>query len=236
MIKELSGMGTHHMDGNGENQDSLCHAQNEDFCVISMADGTSSCREAKCGAEIASREVTNLLFKKGDYFLEFENGQIADFALSHILFELKRQAETDSKDVKEYSSTVASVLVDKKNRRALCLNLGDGMILAVGKGKCRVLAMPSDSSSGCCVTTTRHAARAASVRLFDAGAVESVVICSDGAWEQMYDKNRLKPDVSNMLVNNEYDMLGEFLRGQRCFDDYSFISLDMRKRNRGKSI
>lgn len=235
MIKELSEMGANHSGESGENQDALCHAQNKDFCVISLADGVSACKEAKCGAEIASRAITNLLLKKGDYFLEFGNEQIAELTLSHILFELKQRAENDSQNLEDYSSTIASVLVDRKKNRILCFNLGDSIILAVGKGKCRVLAMPADSSSGCCVTTTKSAAKMVSVKIFDADAVESVVICSDGAWRQMFDKNKLKPEVFSLLANNEYDGLMDFLVGQNCLDDYSFISLNMQQRNRRKS-
>lgn len=235
MIKELSRAGTHHSDGNGENQDALCHAQNKNFCVISLADGVSTCREAKCGAEIASRAITNLLLKKGDYFLEFENKKIAELALSHILFELKKRADHDSQKLEDYSSTVASVLVDKKKKRILCFNLGDGIIMATGKGKCRVLATPADSSSDCCVTTTQNAITMASVKMFDANAVDSIVICSDGAWRQMFNKNRLKPEVLSLLANNEYDGLESFLVEQNCFDDYSFISMNIQRRNRRKS-
>ncbi len=235
MIKELSEIGVHHIEEGGENQDVLCHAQNRNFCIISLADGVSTCKEAKSGAEIASKAITNLLLKKGEYFLEFENEQIAEFALSHILFELKQCAENESKDIEEYSSTISSVLVDKKKKRMLCFNLGDSIIMAIGRGKCRVLAMPADSSSGCCATTTKRATTMVSVKLFDTSMVESIVICSDGAWKQMFNKNRLKPEVFNLLSNNEYDGLKDFLMKQNCFDDYSFISLDMRQKNRRKS-
>lgn len=235
MIKELSEMGAYHMDTDGENQDALCHGQNKKLCVISLADGVSTCKEARSGAEIASRAITSLLLKNGEHFLEFDNEQIAEYALSHILFELKQRAKEDSEDIEEYSSTIASVLVDKKKKKMLCFSLGDSIIMATGNGKCRVLAMPADSSSGCCVTTTGSAAEMVSVKRFDAGSVESVVICSDGAWTQMFAKNKLKPEVAALLANNEYDGLEDFLMKQNCSDDYSFISLDMRRKSRRKS-
>lgn len=235
MIKELSEAGRYHIDADGENQDAICHGHNKNFFVISLADGVSACKEAKNGAEIASTAITNLLLKKGEHFLEFDDGQIAEFVLSHILFELKQHAEKGSKDIEEYSSTVASVLVDKKKNRMLCFNLGDSIIMATDKGKCRVLAMPADSSSGCCVTTTRSATSMVSVKLLDASSIESIVICSDGAWRQMFDKNKLKPEVFKLLANNEYDGLRDFLATQECFDDYSFISLELRRKNRRKS-
>src|SRR5699024_9395863 len=97
MIKKLSKVGICHINTNGENQDSICHGQNENFYVISLADGVSTCMEAKSVAKIASESLTNLLLKKGEYFLKFNNNQIAKFALEHILFRLKQTAKDNSK-------------------------------------------------------------------------------------------------------------------------------------------
>lgn len=235
MIKKLSEKGTHHSEENGENQDALCHAQDRRYCVISLADGASACSEAKSGAEIASRAITQLLFKMGDRLMALNREQIADVVLSHILYELGKHAEDKSTDIGEYSSTVASVLIDKRTKRMLCFSLGDSLILSVGWGCCRVLAMPGDSTLGCCVTTTKSADRMVSVTMTDASKVESVVICSDGAWKQMFNKNKMKPEVLRMLTGNEYDELSDFLREQQCFDDYSFISMDLRQRIGGKT-
>lgn len=232
MIKQLSQMGMHHAQTNGENQDALCYGKSKDLCVISLADGVSTCKEAKRGALIASQALTNLFLKKGDHFLEFEKEQIADFAVSHILCELKQEILKSPNPVENFSSTVASVLVDRKHKRMLCFNLGDGMILGAVDGTCKILSMPGDSSSGCCVTTTRRAETMASVKLCDVDAMDSVVICSDGAWKEMFQRNRLKPEVASMISGSEYDALKNYLIDQNCFDDYSFISLDMRKLKR----
>lgn len=232
VIRKLSRIGTHHALVNSENQDALCHGTSNDLCVISLADGVSACKEAKNGAVIASSAITNLFLKKGRHFFEFEEKQIADLVLSHILFELKSRAAEASQPVENFSSTVVSVLVDKRRKRMLCFNLGDGIILASGNGKCKVISMPSDSSYGCCVTTTKKAENMVSIKLCDIGTIESVVICSDGAWREMFQKNKLKLEVAQMISNNEYDALGNFLVNQNCFDDYSFISLDMRKEER----
>ena len=235
VINTLSEMGTYHRHENGENQDKICYAQNRNLYVISLADGVSSCRQGKYGAEIASSSLTNLFVKKGGYLLEYENEQIAELALSYILFDLKRCAGNNNQNLEEYSSTIASVLVDKRKKRILCFNLGDGIILGITQNKCRILSMPSDSSSGCCVTTTKGATKMVSAKKIDIKDLESVMICSDGAWTQMFDRNKLKPEIFNMLVNNEYDELKEFLKNQNCFDDYSFIALDLQKRSMKKT-
>ncbi len=235
MVKKLSQTGLYYIDSNTENQDVVRHARNKQFCVISLADGVSGCKEAKSGAEIASGAITNLLLKKGDYFLEFEQEQVAQLVLSHILFELKKCAENTAENIEEYSSTVASVLIDKKRNRMLCFNLGDGMIMASGRGKCRILSMPAESKNGY-VTTTINAYKMVSVRMFDIEFVDSVVICSNGAWKQMFNKSRMKPEIFNLLVNNEYDRLKTFFTGKKCSDDCSFISLNIRQIERRKRI
>lgn len=232
VIKEFSSMGRHHLDTNGENQDVVCYDQKKDFSVISLADGVSSCKKAKCGAEIAGRAITSLLLKKGEYFFEFKEQQTAELVLSHILCELKKKAAEEAGEIEEYSSTVASVLFDKKHKRMLCFHLGDSIIVAAGRGQCRVLAMPSDSSSGCCVTTTKNAASMISVKVVDTSQFESVVICSDGAWREMFLKNKLRPEAAALLVNSEFDRLKEFLTGKDCFDDYSFIAMNLQQKRR----
>jgi len=230
MIAKWSRMGDYHASTNGENQDALSCGENRKYTVISLADGVSACKGAKAGARIASDAITHLLLKKGDYFLEFDKKDIAGFTLSHILCELKRQTEKDQAELEEYSSTVASVLFDKEKQRLLYFNLGDGAILAAGNGCCRFLAMPADSFWGCPVTTTRGASQEVDTKVMDVDGLDSVIICSDGAWKQMVDQNRLKPEVSVMLQRGNYDELQTFLSDGDCFDDTSFITMDL---NRG---
>lgn len=227
MIYELSNTGAHHFSANVENQDVVHSGNNDRYAVISLADGVSACKEARKGAKIASEAITNLLLKKGGRFLGFNDEQIAEFVVSHVLYELKCQAKADSRKVEEYSSTIASVLFDKRSRRLLYYSLGDSIILATFNGKCRMLAMPSDSSDGCYVTTTKNASIITKAKVMDAGEIESIIICSDGAWKQMYNKNRLKPEVAELLANNEFEGLKEYLLMQDCFDDYSFISMEL---------
>lgn len=227
MIDMISKIGNGHSVRNEENQDAICFEENKRFSVIALADGVSSCRRAKEGATVASRALVQLLSKKGDCFLEFEKKQIAENTLSHILYELNAQSIAGERPVEEYSSTIAGALFDKKNNNLLYFNLGDSLILASGRDGCKALAMPDDSMNGCCVTTTRNAVGMINAGIIKACDLNSVVICSDGAWREMYEKNRLKPEVARFIYRNEYERLKEFLLSQNCFDDYSFISMSL---------
>lgn len=235
MVRLLSDIGMHHRETDGENQDVVSQKEDKRYSVISLADGVSACSRAKTGATIASGSIANLLFKNASFFLAFDEKQIAEYALSHILSELTQQAENDLTDLCEYSSTVASVLYDRVTRKLLFFNLGDSIIIAVENGMCKIVSMPSNSMNGCCVTTTDGAIESIHTGVIEAVSFDSIIICSDGAWCHMFEKNKLKPAVAAMLCGKTFNELADYLNAQCCYDDYSFISLDTIQKGRRKS-
>ena len=235
MVYLLSNIGSYHRESNGENQDVVCQSSNKRYAVISLADGVSTCSRAKQGAEIASEAITNLFLKKADFFLNFDRRQIVEFALSHIRYSLAKQAETDHANICEYSSTVASVLYDRRERKLLYFNLGDSLILAVDQGKCRILSVPANSMDGCCVTTTKDAAMTVQTDVIDAVSFESILICSDGAWAHMFEKNKMKQEVKDLLCVGDFEALAAYLDSQEGYDDYSFVALNTVSKDRRNS-
>lgn len=227
LIYQYSGIGARHAARGGENEDAVCARESGRYTAVSLADGVSACRRARTGAEIASGAVAGLLAERGKYLFDFPRQEVVSVTLSHILHRLRRQADREPGAVEDYSSTAAGVVFDRQERRLLCFNLGDGMILAQAGGQSRILSMPSDSSSGCCATTTRNAGRMAEVRTADAERLESVLLCTDGAWRQMFARGRLKPEVTALLDRHDWRGLQDFLSGQACPDDHSFIALEL---------
>lgn len=227
MFFELSKTGDFHKQNNIGNQDCLVSGTDKRFSVISLADGVSTCSMSADGAVTAAEAVTELFVEKGDFFLEFDKEKTADRVISHILFRLKKQAQEKGIDVREYSSTIASILYDKWTGKLLVLNLGDSLILASGNGKCSVLSHPSDSTEGCYVTTTKNAAKTMDVELLSRAGYDSVLICSDGAWRIMFEKNKMKHSVKNMIEEQNYVKLKRFMEMQDNADDCSFIVMDL---------
>lgn len=235
MIIELSRTGARHSRGGQENQDAVFSGRQGHYTVISLADGVSACGAAKAGAETACAAVTGLLLKRGAFFLEFEGEKAAQLIISHVAYELERRALADGRRVEEYSSTLASVLYDGKSGKLLYFSLGDSMILAVDHGRCRVLAAPSDSTRGCCVTTTKNASAMARTGILDADGMESVLICSDGAWRELFRGNRLKPEAASLLAGHEVQGLKEYLARREQEDDCTLILMDLRRERRRRS-
>ena len=226
-ITTLSRLGAYHRENGGENQDALCFRSGRRRLTITLADGVSACREAKTGAKIASEALAALFEKKGEVFLSFTPEDAANLALSHVLYELRQQAGAAGKPTEDYSSTLAGVLFDRKTRQLLYFSLGDSLILATGGGKCRILAAPADSTHGCCVTTTQDAAAAVRVGREDGAFLDHVMLCSDGAWHLMLEKDRFHPEVAELLAAGDYDALKTWLAARDGFDDCSFIAVKL---------
>ncbi len=228
-VQKWNQAGSYHHYDNVQNQDVILYGSNRRFSVITLADGVSTCQEAKEGAQIACKAITQLFLQKGYYFFGFQKKETADFAVSHILYELRQRAQEAKKKTEEYSSTIASILFDKKTKKMLFLNLGDGMILTTRKEKCNILAMPANSNFGCPVTTTKNVQLLVDTAVVDAAFLDSVFICSDGAWKHMTEKNRIRQCVKAMLIQFDYKKLGKYLKAQNSFDDFSFISMNLKE-------
>jgi len=228
LIDKLSVTGMYHKDNNEENQDALFFGENKRFTVITLADGVSKCKEGKAGALVAGKALTDLFLRKGDYFIEFKKEQTVDFAISHILYELRKKSETDKKNIEDYSSTIASVLLDKKAKKLLYFSIGDSIIITVKNKNCDIIAKPLDSSLGCCVTTTKGVEKAVKTDIINMFGIDSVLICSDGAWRNMFEMGKLNNEVKEFIINNEHDKLKQFIEHSNSFDDSSFIFVNLR--------
>lgn len=227
MFYQYSHAGSYHTAHHIRNQDCIQSCENNQFAVITLADGVSSCERSAEGAQTACRFMTELLSEKGGFFLEFEEEKRAELALGHVLYHLNRQARDQNQPVEVFSSTLSSVLIDKESNRLLSFNLGDSLIIGTSENQCPVISAPDDSRFGCCVTTTDIAPSRMRSSVRDIGSLSSVIICSDGAWKLMFSGNTLRKDVRNILQNRDYDGLSAFLESQQGFDDCSYVAVDI---------
>ena len=223
MIHSFSKAGSYHQSAGTKNQDFVFSGSLGNFSVIALADGVSSCRMARNGAEIACMSFTELMLKLGSkFFGNTDRFSAAKMILAHIRGCLGR--ESGSPEISEYSSTIAGVLYDSEHSRILCFNLGDGMIAALSETGCRVLMRPYEYPEGCCSTTTLNAHKAAGLEIFSTGSENAVIIFSDGAWRQIYRDKRIS------LLNGglKFSELDEYFAGSSCYDDCSYIALTLK--------
>ena len=227
MTVEWSKTGRKHRQEHKENEDVILHGSTRRFEMIALADGVSSCEKAREGAQAACEEIRNLFLCKGDFFLNCEKKKRAELVVEHIVYKLKQKAQESKVSVEEYASTLAAVLLEKKTKRLLYFTIGDSMLLAVRPESSRVLAGFAENSFGCPVTTTKGIAGLVQSEVIDASALQSVLLCSDGAWQLMADEGKICPICSRMLQMLEFGQLGNYLEKQNGMDDCSFITMEI---------
>ena len=196
--------------------------------MIALADGVSSCLFGGEGAGCCAEAAASLLLQKGRSLLCCGGKETAEFITSHIVYEQQRMAKQQGRPAEEYASTLAAVYYDRRAEKLLYCCLGDSLILVVRRGQCEILVLPPDSARGCCVTMTEHAERGMQTGILDARGAEAVYIFSDGAWEVLFEGGSLKADARTMLINRWYTDIKEYLQAQKCEDDSSFISIDLK--------
>ena len=231
----LSVAGKHHNYDEKNNQDAIIFKMNTDYCAMVLADGVSTCEEGGTGAKTTCAATAEFLLDHAERIFNMNKQKTADSLVEHIMQHLKENAENENKDVEEYSSTLACVLFDRKENKMLYLSIGDSLIIATQNDKCYVVAMPSDSRNGCCVTTTLNASRMAKVGIVDTENLGSIMICSDGAWHLMYRRNTMEQPIKELILNNDYTGLKEILLEKERFDDCSFITINLKDYSRRKT-
>lgn len=225
--------GSSHVNDNKLNQDFVISGNNRRLYAAALADGVTSCSEARTGAEIACNMLMKIFLRKGDFLLrsktEHDMKKSSELIISHVSRALHERALNDSINIEEYSCTLAGVLADTKAKKMLYFSIGDSIVIAIPKNgsRCKILTRPDNNAAGVCVTTTENAELMSKINVINTQEFSSVIIFSDGAWHEIFDKNILKKEVSEILISHNYKRLKEFLNSRKIFDDYSFIALNL---------
>jgi hypothetical protein len=228
MVDYYSEAGEHHNYDINNNQDVIVHKCNGKYTVISLADGISECKKARSGADTACSSSSEFLLKYADDLFFMNETEIANRIISNLQCKLMKLSEKESVPFEEYSSTLSCVLIENRTGRMYFFSVGDGLILGCENEKIKVLAMPSDSRNGCFATTTYKAADYSKSGFDNVKDLNSVLICSDGAWRIMYDRNRMKKEFKNVMLDQNNSDLKKMLYNSKRYDDCSFISLNLK--------
>ena len=223
-IHEYTAPGSFHTARGLSNQDVILSAENRRFLITALADGAGSAAKGGEGARIACRSIIEQLLAGGQYYMDLTAEKAAHYLIGQIRFELNRYTGADS-SLRDYASTAMFLLLDRESSKILCLNLGDGMILGVDGEGCIVLSQPGLYRRGTCVTTTDGAERLTSVLFLDARQYSSVTLFSDGAWQLLYDRTKLRTPLQELMESGDFPSLGAYMARQNSYDDSSYIGL-----------
>lgn len=227
MFVKWSDVGTYHIEKKRGNEDALVSITDGKNLAVALCDGVSTCEHAREGAKIACESLCRFFIKKSVKLMHYDNRTIAEKAVSHIMYDLKKQAEISGNTIESFSSTAACAVYDDEQKKLLCINIGDALIGGINENGFEAIINPQKGNNGCYVTTTKGVERAAKVAVVDAEKYSSVFICSDGMWKQFLKNGQLNPEIRECFNRGDYDLLINMLRDNRSFDDRSIVAMNI---------
>lgn len=226
-VKTYTKTGEYHTNNRTENQDAVIHAENEEFKIIALADGVSSCENGKAGAEIACRTVRDIFLSCGEIFFAYPHEQTAYLILAEIVRNLSAAAKQNNASVASYSSTLCLVCLEKRTGRVFTFQLGDSNIFFLSSSGFR--AINAKKFNNLCFTTYPDADEQTCIGVFETKNIDGIMICSDGAWQLLYDKNALEPDVLKSIQASDFDFFADYFESRHNPDDCSYAILNLKR-------
>ncbi|MCM1364871.1 MAG: protein phosphatase 2C domain-containing protein [Faecalibacterium sp.] len=220
-------IGEYHNEFGLPNQDAVLAAENQIAKIIVIADGVSSCKNSKKGAEIACRAVADAVLDDAEYIFTASKETTAKLMVEYIFQKLNDEAKATGESVESYSSTISFVCFNKISGDAMTFMLGDSLIYAFNDGELSLMCEPEFADGGTYTTTTRNAENCVDINFVSANKYSYFMLCTDGAWSLFYENGRMKKDVSAMVEQNDDKTLKEYFDAQECQDDCSCIIMNL---------
>ena len=221
--------GTFHMEINTENQDYFLHKSNDQFEIITLADGVSACANSKTGARIACEAVMNVFLECGFMLFDYPFHKISYMVLKEVTNQLKKVSEIKGDEVDSFASTLTFAVFDKKTNRLLTFQLGDSNLYLLSDSGCK--SMVNQKKLVPSFTVYGEADEKAVMNMYTADELNGVLICSDGAWKEFYEHTVFNSTLQEALKSSDFSALQHFLESKECADDCSYILMNFNKQN-----
>lgn len=230
--------GVSHIQSNVVCQDRTYTIENDEICVISLADGAGSYIHSEEGAELITKGICYFLLS--NYHSLFTNEEITSIVKEQIISTLASYAIEKNYELDDLSSTLLVVAVDKINNTFISMHIGDGVI---GIHKDGQLAIYSDSQNGespnmTFMTTSDNLEQYLRIQCASLeDGVDGFILLSDGGAHVLFDHKTKKFTnnthiIINHAINNKMslDLLEDFTCNYlvpkcKVFDDCSIAML-----------
>lgn len=218
-------IGARHLEEGLEDQDFVLCDGNASREIVLLADGVSSCAAGGRGARLVCERLRDRSLDAPDDLLDRSPERLKREVLSIALAALAEDAERSGIAVTEYASTLCLALVDKRDDRALVLQLGDSHVYIEQGGRLTARLGEVSDSTVTVSTTTEDAHLAATVRILSPHEYDSITLLSDGAWRPIYrDRDRFAATLAQ-IASHDGEALARALEQAGDEDDASMAAI-----------
>lgn len=203
------------------NQDRVFYSENADAVFLAVADGVTACKNSGKGAQIACESAAKIMLEEVDYIFRSDEEKIAYILLSYIQDKILQEDENGQ----SYASTLSFVCINKKTGKVMTFELGDSCIFLIRHSD-MVPVKPIETAGDnyCCATMTEEADRQVTITFTDVKEIDSVLICTDGAWRTMVPDGRVvDTDLKKAVVEGNTDEIDQYFDGTELSDDCTLL-------------
>ncbi len=220
---QYSKIGEYHKKNNLENQDYTYTYETSEGAFYAIADGVSSCKNSREGAEIACAISAKVVLDDIDYYFDSNPEKTINLILANIRRRISQIAkEANQKDI-SYASTLCFVCVHKKRHQAMTFVLGDSRVYFFSSEsvyqKNPVHAYEDNET---CTTLTKFAQEDVGFSIDNFSEDNRFILCTDGCWKNLFYIDEKNNTAMKKVDNNE---IMEYLNETMISDDCSFLAV-----------
>jgi len=186
-------------------QDRVHSFRKNNFATIALADGAGSCLHSEKGAELATKEISKIIYSSfNDFFKNKVN--VPKCIISQLKKRLSKFSEKYNIPIKELSSTLLFVCI--KDNRYIAGHIGDGVIgYKNTDNDINVLSHPENGeySNSTYFVTSFNAHKYLRIYQGNLNEIEGFILMSDGSEESLYDKRKKVLSPANLQMINWLD-------------------------------
>uniref|UniRef100_UPI001EE9943A hypothetical protein n=1 Tax=Catenibacterium mitsuokai TaxID=100886 RepID=UPI001EE9943A len=111
---------------------------------------------------------------------------------------------------------------NKRKNKTLVFSLGDSLSLTVFNKEIEIVSYPVQNFQGIYTVTHHNIKEHTHIHIFD-GCFQNIYLFSDGAWKEMFEENKIKKSIKDILIRKDYQMLDDYFNHCHNYDDCSYI-------------
>lgn len=215
--------GSFHKEIGEECQDESLSATVGPYDIVVQADGVSSCRHGKRGAQIACEAVVDFIRMEKENIFLYNSRKLSFLLIEHILYFLEIEASKNGANVADYASTIAFTCANRTTGKMVLFSLGDGAVFNSSGHKVNTAIAPRRHFGNPCLTTTDSAYKYAEIKKQTLSPNDSVLLCTDGFLHAVGASICGSSVLKNAIINKRFLELDNLLSNSAEPDDIGYI-------------
>lgn len=215
--------GGFHREIGAECQDENLSATMGSYDIAVQADGVSSCRHGKRGAQIACEAVVDFIRLEKENIFIYDSRKLSYLMMEHILYFLENEASKNGTNISDYASTVAFTCVNNHTGEMMLFSLGDGAVFNTSGFQFNTAIAPKRYYGNPCLTTTDGAYKYVEIKKQTLSLDDSVLLCTDGFLHAVGTSSSGSSVLRNAMLGKNFSELDNLLDNTSEPDDIGYI-------------